>query len=162
MANHKLVFFWSIKPSTTGFLSQWYCSPFIENGIFFNCAEQYMMYRKAVLFKDEETGKKIVLETNPMKQKQLGRMIHGFVNKVWLENQEEIVKQGNRLKFQQNPDLLKKLCQTEGELVEASPYDDIWGIGMDETNPKVYDRSKWGLNLLGKILMELREEFLLC
>lgn len=162
MANQPLVLFWSAKPSTTGFLSQWHISRFTEHGLDFNCAEQYMMYQKAILFQDKKTAQKILRAMEPKAQKRLGRKVQGFDDGVWQEKRIDIVKQGNRLKFQQNPSLLKKLCQTTGELVEASPYDAIWGIGMKASDPKLIDRSQWGLNLLGKILVELREDFKQC
>jgi ribA/ribD-fused uncharacterized protein len=156
-----IVLFYKSTDQKTGYLSQWYLSPFRdENGVEYNCAEQYMMAEKAKLFHDNVSLKKIMAERNPICQKQLGRTVSGFCNRLWLQHRENIVKKANRLKFQQHPDLMQRLCSTRGLIAEASPSDVIWGIGMSKYNLNVYDSSKWkGLNLLGNILTSLRDEF---
>lgn len=125
----------------------------------FTSAEQYMMYMKAVTFKDFDIADKILNETVPKKIKALGRKVKNFKNKKWNSVKFDIVKEGNIYKFSQNKDLKKALRDTGDKiLVEASPYDRIWGIGMGRSNPDVYDPSKWkGQNLLGKALMDVRE-----
>jgi ribA/ribD-fused uncharacterized protein len=154
MSKDKYHFFWG------GEFSQWYPSTFEIDGKTYNCAEQYMMYQKALHFGDISTAKRIMKEPRPKEQKALGRSITPFDADSWMNVCFEIVKRGNVAKFTQNPKLLKVLLSTgDKELVEASPYDKIWGIGLSETDPKIYDKSNWdGLNLLGKVCMEVREE----
>lgn len=140
--------------------SNWHRSPFTdEDGIDYNCSEQYMMYKKAMLFGDSYIAKKILTKSDPRDQKDLGRMVANFDTKKWSDNAKKIVYEGLKLKFDQNPDLKKVLMQTSGKLlVEASPYDKVWGIGLAEDNPKIYDRNNWrGENWLGIVLTELRE-----
>lgn len=142
--------------------SQWYACKFEAEGQEFNCAEQYMMWGKAMLFEDEAVAKEIMEAKHPREHKALGRKVKGYDEQKWRENRERIVKDGNRAKFTQNAELLALLEGTVGtELVEASPYDKIWGIGLAESDPRANDPSKWkGQNLLGKVLTELREELL--
>lgn len=159
--NKGYLFFYSPKVKQTGFLSQWFYNTIEEDGISFNCAEQYMMYKKAKLFGDNIIAERILNTRSPSGQRKKGRFVLDFDKDIWEEHKYEIVKQGNRLKFQQNVDLKKKLLETkEKVLVEASPSDRIWGIGMSVGNPNVHYPETWGQNLLGKILMELRDEFL--
>ncbi|OUM58393.1 hypothetical protein PIROE2DRAFT_67755 [Piromyces sp. E2] len=140
-------------------LSQWWPCKFVSNGYEYNCAEQYMMSEKAKLFEDEETFQLILKETSQKRIKELGRLVKNFNEKKWNENKTKIVVKGNLLKFSQNEDLKKFLIGTGNKiLVEASPYDRIWGIGLKEDNPMVNDPIKWkGLNLLGFSLMEVRD-----
>ena len=148
------VYFWG------GVYSQWYSSEnqIEENGIFFNSAEKYMMYHKALLFSDTEIAKEILTLNNAKKIKALGRKIKNFDEEVWNNNKEDIVTQGSFLKFSQNMDLLDiMLKDKELKLVEASPLDKIWGIGLHYDDVDVEDESKWqGQNLLGKCLMQAR------
>lgn len=152
----RFTFFWQ-KDSP---FSQWYPSPFEVDGHTFGCAEQYMMYRKANLFGDEATAQRILATPDPRAQKALGRQVQGFSEAVWVREREAIVRTGNRAKFTQNPPLRAALLATAGTtLVESSPYDRIWGIGLSADHPAATDPAKWrGLNLLGKILTELRDE----
>lgn len=147
-------FFW------TGPFSQWApCKFVISNGlcnIDFNCAEQWMMYAKAQLFGDTEIANKILLAAHPREQKALGRQIKGFNKEIWDKYCEEIVFLGNWAKFTQSARLKAELIKTEGELVEASPDDSIWGIGMAEDNPDLMDFTRWGENKLGKVLTKVR------
>ena len=94
--------------------------------------------------------------------KALGRQVAGFHEKVWKKHRWEIVYDNNNAKFNQNPHLLQSLMDTAGgDLVEASPSDRVWGIGMHEKDARKVDPSRWkGLNLLGKILTQLREDIL--
>ena len=140
--------------------SQFYKCSFTEDGTNFSCAEQYMMYHKAVLFADLEVANLILEETSPSKMKALGRKVKGFSDEVWLDHREVIVKQGNLLKFGQNVDLKECLFDTGRTLlVEASANDKIWGIGLSMKNPAIADQTNWkGLNLLGKILTNVRNE----
>jgi ribA/ribD-fused uncharacterized protein len=140
--------------------SQWYPCHFVGDGLAFNCAEQYMMHGKARLFDDAKAADQILAAAHPREHKALGRTVKRFDAKVWERERERIVKDGNRAKFTQNPQLLELLLATRGTtLVEASPYDRIWGIGLAETDPRAHDPAQWrGKNLLGKLLTELRDE----
>ena len=140
--------------------SQFHPCDFEEDGIKFTAAEQYMMYQKAVLFNDHDVAQQILYAENPMQMKKLGRQVSGFRESVWIDNRERIVSQGNYLKFTQNSTLKQRLLATGNTiLVEASPSDKIWGVGLRETDPLIHDKNNWkGLNLLGKILTEVREK----
>lgn len=151
----KAHYFWrSASP-----FSQWYPCSFTENDITFNCAEQYMMYHKALLFGDEDTAKKVRQTSDPRTMKSLGREVKNFSEEIWVKHRKEIVYRGNYLKFTQNTALKDYMRATIGHtLVEASPYDRIWGIGLSEDDPRAWKQETWlGKNLLGFILTELRE-----
>jgi len=154
----KRIYFWG------GIFSQWAISPFIDAdlGIKFNCAEQSMMYWKANTFHDKEAMAAVLKEKNPRNQKAIGRTIKNYDDKVWNEVKFDIVKSGNVQKFSSDSKLKELLIYTDGyELVECSPYDKIWGIGLGEDNPDTLDKSKWrGENLLGKAIVEAREEII--
>lgn len=140
--------------------SQWYRCRFEADGNEFNCAEQYMMFGKAALFGDAEVGAQILAADHPRQHKALGRKVGNFDDKVWRRERETIVMAGSRAKFTQNPELLRLLLATAGTtLVEASPYDRIWGIGLAVGDPRAQDPTQWrGQNLLGHILTRLRDE----
>lgn len=155
------IFFWSGRKSkkvTKNCFSQWYPSKFVVEGKEYLFAEQFMMARKAELFKDIETFGKIMTASDPRTIKKLGREVKNFDPVKWNENKFEIVVQGNFAKFTQDNDLQEFLISTGNKiLVEASPYDKIWGIGMDEKSPYVIFPDKWkGQNLLGFALMKVR------
>lgn len=158
------LFFWGHK-STPGIItkacfSQWYPINFSENGVEYNCAEQYMMAQKAILFDDKKTLAEIMKATDPGQIKKLGRLVKNFDAKVWDENCRRIVEQGNYLKFTQNKELKEFLLSTDNKiLVEASPYDDIWGIKMKQDDPDAKNPYKWkGTNYLGFALTNVREK----
>jgi len=119
-----------------------------------------MMYRKALLFGDTHYAQQILDATTPLQAKRLGRQVGNFDPQVWNQHKTNIVYENNYAKFTQNPHLLTQLLATGNKtLVEASPRDTIWGVGMGVTNPKIYDRRNWrGKNLLGNILTRLRNE----
>ena len=119
-----------------------------------------MMYEKAVLFGDIEIGNQILGCNTPGEAKKLGRKVKNFDPVIWDENKYRIVVRGNELKFVQNERLKEFLLKTnERVLVEASPVDKIWGIGMAVDNPKIEDPTSWkGENLLGYALMEVRSK----
>ena len=135
---------------------------FAIDGQTYNCAEQYMMAEKARLFKDHEKLAAILSETDPQRQKRLGRQVTPFDKDRWDEVAYDVVVRGNLAKFRQNEEALRALLATgDKELVEASPRDRIWGIGLGANNPKALDKANWrGKNLLGKALMEVRSQFL--
>ena len=147
-------FFWA------GPFSQWYPSKFIVEGQEFTCAEQFMMYSKAMLFGDIDAANKILHSTNPKEQKQLGRSVRNFNVDRWDAVAQSVVYTGNMEKFTQNPKLLEQLLATgETVLVEASPYDKIWGIGLTEAVAKVTPVEQWrGTNYLGKVLTRVRDD----
>lgn len=155
-ARRRFTFFWRQESP----FSQWHPSGFVVGGARFTCAEQYMMHGKAVLFGDEEMAARILEAKTPKEHKALGRKVRGFDGARWERERERIVYEGNHAKFTQNPALLEALLATAGtELVEASPLDRIWGVGLSEEDPRIQDPATWrGLNLLGKVLTRLREE----
>ncbi|MCE9580709.1 MAG: NADAR family protein [Deltaproteobacteria bacterium] len=142
--------------------SQWYRCRFEARGHTFSCAEQYMMHGKALLFGDAEVAAEILAAGHPRVHKALGRKVRNFDNNVWLAEREGIVLAGNRAKFTQDAALEEALLATRGTtLVEASPFDKIWGVGLAASNPRIQVRAHWrGKNLLGVILTKLREELL--
>jgi len=150
------LFFWN------GPFSQWHRAYFTVDGVQFNCAEQYTMYSKAKLFANNDIANQILATNNPKEHKKLGRAVKGFDMVYWNENCIQIVFRGNHAKFSQNKRLYDMLMNTNpSQLVEASPYDNVWGIGLNEEDAKKTDPSKWpGKNWLGKTLDELREFFL--
>ncbi|CAE6504014.1 unnamed protein product [Rhizoctonia solani] len=142
-----------------GYLSQWYASSFTDGTYSYENAEQYMMHRKGMLFAPDSPVTSAILETtNPRDIKSLGRVIPNFDEAVWKRDRLHIVTEGSRLKFRQSEALKARLLATEGnELVEASPFDRIWGIGFGAKQAPM-KRDKWGQNLLGKALMAVRQE----
>jgi hypothetical protein len=143
---------------TEDYMSNWHLSPFTIDGVRFNCAEQWMMYAKAMLFGDTAIAQEVLAEPIPRNQKALGRKVKGFVSEVWENECFAIMVKGCLQKFLQNPHLKEQLLATDDlVLVEASPHDTIWGIGMDENHLDATNPEKWlGLNLLGLVLMEVR------
>ena len=139
------VFFWD------GIYSQWHQASMEIDGIKYNCCEQYMMHQKALLFSDYDTAERIMNSRSPRDQKQLGRQVQSFNKGIWDSACVRIVYKGNYAKFTQNEELKQELLATTDRiLVEASPYDNIWGIGLGENEPGVEDPINWkGLNLLG-------------
>ncbi len=121
-----------------------------------------MMAEKARLFGDVANEQKILAATRPKEQKALGRKVKPFDRGTWEKHRLDIVIRGNLAKFSQNPEMLQVLLDTgDRELVEASPLDEIWGVGMRADNPHIVDKSQWkGLNLLGVALMEVRKRLL--
>jgi ribA/ribD-fused uncharacterized protein len=142
--------------------SQFHPCVFEVEGVTFNCAEQFMMYSKAKLFGDDEVASQILTKEIPKDQKALGRQVKNFDDAIWQLHAMDIVYKGSYAKFTQNENLKKHLLKTEGTtLVEASPMDAIWGIGLPADNPKAQDRKTWrGKNQLGEILTKLREDLL--
>ncbi|PWW76583.1 DUF1768-domain-containing protein [Tuber magnatum] len=153
------VYFWKPHEVPFGIFSQWYedgfTAPFDGEEMRFGTAEQYMMYSKALLFNDPDTAAEIMKTTNPSTQRTLGRKVQNFDNVTWAKNRSRIVEEGSYWKFKKDP---SRLLETgDREIVEASPRDRIWGIGFGPKNADVGKRDKWGMNLLGKALMEARD-----
>lgn len=159
----KYLFFWGHQPEHDGSigkgcLSQWWPCSFAVEGQQFESAEHYMMWRKALLFNDTAVAERVLAARTPAEAKVLGREVSGFVDSAWVSARLEIVVQGNLAKFDQDPSLRSYLLGTGSRvLVEASPQDRVWGIGLVASDPRAADPSTWqGLNLLGEALMEVR------
>jgi len=138
----------------------WQDITLIHKPISFNCCEQAMMFCKALLFKDKEIALKILEENNPRYQKDLGRQVKNYDDSTWNERRFAAIKTINKFKFRDNPDLKEFLLST-GNLIlaEAAPWDKIWGIGLGPNDPLAHDVTTWqGQNLLGRVLMAVREE----
>jgi len=152
----EFTFFWKSR------LSQWQRAPFVLGGVTFTHAEQYMMYAKALLFGDQDAAARILAAETPRQQQAIGRTIQGFDETMWALFREGIVFAGNYARFSQNPDQKELLLATRWTtLVEASPHDPVWGIGLAADDPRALDRSQWlGLNLLGETLTRVREALL--
>ncbi len=159
----KFLLFWGHTPSGGAVgkecLSQWYDCLFEIEGVRYRTAEQYMMSQKALLFGDREINERIMKAPDPKAFKQLGKKVRGFDDNMWKKERCNIVVRGNYAKFSQNEPLKEFLLGTgENILVEASPYDKIWGIGLSANNKKAENPNLWkGLNLLGCCLMEVRD-----
>lgn len=161
----KYLFFWGHQPSKDGTitkscLSQWWEMSFVVTGIPYRSAEHWMMAEKARLFGDEQILTQILAAKSPAETKKLGRQIHNFVPQVWEEHKYEIVIAGNLHKFSQHQPLADFLLATgDRVLVEASPVDTIWGIGLSADHPDTERPARWqGPNLLGFALMEVRDQ----
>ncbi len=138
--------------------SNFYKTNFKVNDITFSCGEQYIMYSKAKLFSDDIIANQILQETSPSKMKALGRKVKNYNDKIWVQSREDITFNGLIHKYKQNPILKEQILNTNNKIiVEASPTDRIWGIGMGVSNPELENQNKWGQNILGKILMRVRK-----
>ncbi len=160
----KYLSFWGHQPNKDGSisstcLSQWWRQPFSIDDVVYSTAEHWMMAQKALLFGDIDIYSKIVSTNTPGEAKDLGRKVQNFDPEIWEANRFEIVVRGNLNKFTQHKDLQDFLINTNDRiLVEASPVDYIWGIGMAYDNPDAHKPKNWnGLNLLGFALMEARD-----
>lgn len=158
------IFFWGEK-NNFGFLSNFFPTEFEDGGVKFICSEQYFMKKKQELFDSTNSSlaELILSSTEPRQIKQFGRMVKNFNEEVWSEHKYQIMYLAVKNKFLGNPELAKRLIDTGDKiLVEASPYDRIWGIGMPATAAVKIPESDWpGENLLGQILMEVRDELIL-
>lgn len=156
-------FFWGHQRSknavTASCFSQWYEAEFVVEGQRYPTAEHFMMAEKAALFDDQEIRAHVLLAPTPNAAKALGRKVRGFNDQLWLQHRYDIVVRANQAKFSQNPELDEYLMRTGSRvIVEASPVDDIWGIGLAQDHTDVNDPNLWkGLNLLGFALMQVRD-----
>lgn len=161
------LFFWGHQPTkdetiTNSCLSQWWSSQFNVDGTIYKTAEHWMMAKKAMLFEDKNTYIQIINCHSPSEAKKLGRKVIGFEQNKWEKARFDIVIEGNYHKFSQNIELKNFLLKTQNKiLVEASPLDPIWGVGLAKEDSKILDPKKWkGLNLLGFALMETRDKLI--
>lgn len=159
----KYLFFWGHHPRSDGSigsecLSQWWPAPFEVDGIRYATAEHHMMVGKARLFGDEAIAARMLTAPHPAAVKALGRQVRDFDQAVWDEQCFDLVVAGNLAKFSQHPDLGQYLsCTGSQVLVEASPVDRVWGIGLPAADARARDPAQWrGRNLLGFALMRVR------
>ncbi|MEU8706775.1 NADAR family protein [Streptomyces sp. NPDC048565] len=155
--------FWGHRPRRDGrlgesCLSQWWPAPFTVGSVTYASAEHWMMAGKARLFGDAEAEAAAVAAGSPAASKNVGRRVRGFDEAVWVRERFGLVVEGSVHKFGQDPALRTYLLGTgERVLVEASPVDRIWGIGLAKDDPRTANPASWrGLNLLGFALMEAR------
>lgn len=160
-----------------GPFSQWWSSLFCATTLFpankeyaehvilnkeqqFLSCEQYMMFEKAMLFRDYQSAYLIITSLSPKTAKAIGRQVNGFDETIWKNYREDIVFIGNYYKFTQNSDLKQYLANSGNKIfVEASPYDQIWGIGLNKNDPAAKNPKTWkGLNLLGKAITKVRDK----
>jgi ribA/ribD-fused uncharacterized protein len=160
----KYIFFWGHKKPAKGLskscFSQWYDSPFESETKSFSTAEHYMMYQKAMLFGDIAAAQKVLLAGSPGEAKSIGREVLGFNESIWQQRRIAIVVNANLAKFRSHPALREYLLNTgQRVLVEASPVDKIWGVGLAADDVAIEDPQLWkGQNLLGFALMQVRDQ----
>ena len=160
----KFLFFWGHQKSKSGVVtaacfSQWWASPFTVEGVRYSTTEHWMMAQKALLFANAGIYQQIIAARSPAEAKALGRQVKNFDEAVWNASRSAIVVRGNLEKFRQHADLQAFLLNTKDRiLVEASPVDSIWGIGLAADDARAENPRRWnGLNLLGFALMEVRD-----
>ena len=161
----KYLCFWGHTPKQKNVvdkscLSQWFPAHFDVDDVHYRNTEQYMMAQKAKLFGDDEIFEKILQTTSPKEIKALGRLVKNYQDDIWIEHRYKIVLRGNVEKFSQNVELKQFLLHTSNKvIVEASPYDKVWGIGLSADDGNAEKPLQWkGLNLLGFALMDVRKQ----
>jgi ribA/ribD-fused uncharacterized protein len=160
----KYLYFWGHRPQRdgsvgAGCLSQWWPAPFEVDGRTYATAEHWMMWHKATLFGDAETAARVLTAGHPQRAKAFGRQVRGFHEETWAAHRFDIVVAGSVAKFGRHPELAAYLLGTgERVLVEASPVDRVWGVGLAADDPTIADPARWrGGNLLGFALMAARD-----
>jgi ribA/ribD-fused uncharacterized protein len=163
-AKIKYLHFWGHRPRSDGrvgvsCLSQWWPSPFVVDGLTYATAEHWMMAAKARLFKDEEAERRVLAAGHPSQAKNAGRLVRGFDEETWQRERFALVVEGSVHKFTAHEDLREFLLNTgDRVLVEASPVDRVWGIGLAADDEAASTPERWrGPNLLGFALMEARD-----
>ena len=149
----RFVLFWG------GWPSQWHPARFVVDGVAYACCEQYMMAEKARVFGDADALAAVLATRDPRKQKAIGRKVRGFDAEVWRSVCRGVVFAGNLARFGQDPSMRSTLLDTgDKTIVEASPADRIWGIGLGQDDPRALDPAQWrGTNWLGTALMQVRQ-----
>lgn len=163
-ATIKYLHFWGHRPRPDGrvgasCLSQWWPSPFVVDGVTYATAEHWMMAAKARLFEDEEAERRVLAAGHPSQAKNAGRLVRGFDEQTWRRERFGIVVEGSVHKFTAHEDLRAFLLNTgDRVLVEASPVDRVWGIGLAADDEAANNPERWrGPNLLGFALMQARD-----
>jgi ribA/ribD-fused uncharacterized protein len=158
-------FFWGHTQKSPGQIdascfSQWFPAAVTVDGVRYATAEHWMMAGKARLFGDSESVDLILAAKAPDEVKSLGRRVANFDEEKWAKERVDLVVRGNVAKFEQHPPMREFLMATgDRVIVEASPRDTIWGIGLGRDNPRARDPRTWrGENLLGFALMAVREK----
>jgi len=155
------IYFYNLK-NKFNYMSNFYKTIFTDkDGIKYNCSEQYFMYHKCKIFdpKNNILLETIITETSATKIKKYGRQVQNFNDIIWKEKRFNIMLEALRLKFNQNEIIKQKLLETKPKILyEASKNDRIWGIGYYDKDAMQIDKSKFGENLLGNDLMEIRSE----
>lgn len=148
-----MILFWG------GPYSNWYPSKFVLDDIEYNCSEQFMMAAKAAMFEDQRAYQDIMRMKYPKDQKARGRTVKNFDAEAWNAVAVELMVPALVAKFEQNDKLLVEILSSGTDLiVEASPYDKIWGIGLNADDPRALDQTQWlGTNWLGIALMQARK-----
>lgn len=146
------IFFWN------GVYSSWYTAHIEIDGYTYNCCEQYFMLKKAVVFGDRIAAEKIWNANDPREQKRLGRTVRNYNDRVWSAVSRDFMFRAHWAKFTQHSHLRDLLCEHGSEtiMVEASPFDKLWGIGRAVQETDIVDTSLWGKNWLGLILTEIK------
>lgn len=165
--HHDYLFFWGHTPKQVDIVdkscfSQWYPAAFEVDGINYKTTEHWMMAQKAKLFGDDEALQNIIATDKPIDAKAIGRTVKNFDADIWNTKAFDIVVDGNRHKFSNNLELAKFLIGTGNSIiVEASPTDAIWGIGLPQDSKDALNPNKWrGTNFLGFALMEVRDQLI--
>lgn len=162
-ARFKYLHFWGHRARVDGrvassCMSQWWPAAFTVDGTAYATAEHWMMAAKARLFDDAEAERQVLAADDPSLAKKAGRLVRGFDEEIWKRERFAIVVEGSVHKFTAHPDLREFLLGTgDRVLVEASPMDRVWGIGLAADTEAAMDPERWrGANLLGFALMEAR------
>ena len=152
-------FFFHRPEEPNGYLSNWYKSPFELDGVRFSSAEQYIMYRKCLIFGDDASAGAVLASEDPAEQQAIGRRAAGYIDKVWAGMRPQAAFRGLYAKFSQNDDLKKRLLDTgDAWLVECAHSDTVWACGIRLDDEARFDAENWrGQNLLGSTLMQVRE-----
>lgn len=133
---------------------------FVVDGLKFNCCEQYMMFKKAMLFNDTKSAQDILACNDPSVQQKLGRRVKNYNQEVWDENKYKIVYEGNKARFEQSLECRMILMATGSKILcEASKFDLVWGCGLAQSDSRILDEKNWtGQNLLGKVLTQVKKD----
>ena len=159
METENAIYFYNLH-NKFSFMSNFYEISFTDNeNITYNCSEQYFMYQKCKTFNNDDKRllNNILITTSPGRIKALGRSIKNYDETIWNSIRYEVMLKGLHYKFSQNEDIKMQLLNTDKKILyEASPYDNIWGIGYNAKYAIITNPEKYGKNLLGNALMELR------
>ena len=158
--NDIYLFFYSPNPHSVGFkscLSDWYNSRFESDGIVFFTIQQWLMYKKAILFKDYYRAYQILDKKLPYITRGLGKKVENFDEEVWLKKKYELLFDGCYLKFTQNIRIMKYLVSTDPLILVNTSVDENWGVGYSDIDIKYVHKDKWGKNLFGKVLIDVRK-----